>query len=109
MIDDPFRTALDRLETPDAERHEPASSPQPHGVDPSAAAGAPEAVPTQSPAQERFRSCRWRAQEGEHCTHRDVLPMAGKDGFNPDAWCPDCGFYKLRRTPKKRDYNNSGY
>lgn len=27
--------------------------------------------------------------------------MAGTS-FNPEAWCPDCQFYKLRRTPKKR-------
>ncbi len=60
-----------------------------------------------SPAVERFRSCRWRqpVEDGvlEHCTHRDVLPIAGTTGFNPEAWCPDCAFYKLRRTPKKRE------
>jgi hypothetical protein len=33
--------------------------------------------------------------------HRDVLPIAGTS-FNPEAWCPDCAFFKLRRTPKKR-------
>lgn len=62
-----------------------------------------------SPAVERFRSCRWRvlADEGiaDHCSHRDVLPFAGNAGFSPDAWCPDCAFYKLRRTPKKRNPN----
>jgi hypothetical protein len=61
-----------------------------------------------SPAVERFRSCRWRAtpEAGEFCTHRDVLPFAGKEGFNPESWCPECSFYKLRRTPKKRiDYD----
>ena len=41
---------------------------------------------------------------GAFCTHRDVLPFAGKEGFVADSWCPDCGFYKLRRTPKKREY-----
>jgi hypothetical protein len=25
--------------------------------------------------------------------------MAGTTGFDPEAWCPDCAFYKLRRTP----------
>jgi hypothetical protein len=58
-----------------------------------------------SPAVVRFRSCRWRVLEDEgisaHCSHRDVLPFAGTSGFNPEAWCPDCEFYKLRRTPKK--------
>jgi len=38
----------------------------------------------------------------KYCSNRDVLPYAGKGGFDPEAWCPDCAFYKLRRTPKKR-------
>ena len=65
---------------------------------------APAAAP--SPATERFQSCRWRkAPENgtpEHCTHRDVLPMAGTAGFVPDSWCGDCVFYKAKRTPRKR-------
>ena len=60
-----------------------------------------------SPAVQKFRSCRWRAQSdgapSHHCAHRDVLPFAGRTGFTPEAWCPDCVFYKLRRTPKKRE------
>jgi hypothetical protein len=32
-----------------------------------------------------------------------VLPFAGKEGFTAESWCPDCQFYKLRRTPKKRE------
>jgi hypothetical protein len=60
-----------------------------------------------SPAADRFRSCRWRKapEDGvvECCAHRDVLPLTGAKGFDAGAWCPDCGFYKLRRTPKKRD------
>ena len=66
------------------------------------AAAAPAPV---SPAVEKFKSCRWRAapEDGEFCTHRDVLPFAGKDGFVAESWCPDCAFYKLRRTPKKRE------
>ena len=39
-------------------------------------------------------------------SHRDVLPIAGTS-FKPDSWCPDCEFFKLRRTPKKRDPNDS--
>ncbi len=71
------------------------------------AAAAPTAEETLSPAAQRFKSCRWRAtpDQGEFCTHRDVLPFAGKEGFTADSWCGDCGFYKLRRTPKKRDYS----
>ncbi len=33
--------------------------------------------------------------------------MTGTDGFNPEAWCPDCAFFKLRRAPgasRKNDY-----
>ena len=64
-----------------------------------------------SDAVAKFQSCRWRCDPdaGAFCTHRDVLPFAGKEGFVADSWCPDCGFYKLRRTPKKRDYSSTDY
>jgi hypothetical protein len=78
--------------------------------DPPATTPAVETPPV-SPAVERFRSCRWRCapEDGEFCTHRDVLPFAGKEGFSADSWCPECAFYKLRRTPKKRDRNDYMY
>ena len=68
---------------------------------------APATGPVLSPADTRFKSCRWRAtpEQGPFCTHRDVLPFAGKEGFSADSWCVECAFYKLRRTPKKRDYS----
>ena len=71
----------------------------------------PGIAPTVDPAVVKFRSCRWRAQpeDGEYCTHRDVLPFAGKEGFKPESWCPDCAFYKLRRTPKKRERSEYSY
>ena len=60
-----------------------------------------------SPAVTRFISCRWRkaAEDGvpDHCTHRDVLPMAGKEGFSADSWCTDCSLYKAKRMPRKRE------
>ena len=65
-----------------------------------------------SPAVAKFKSCRWRRppEEGpECCGHRDVLPIAGTSGFDPEAWCPDCSFYKLRRTPKKRSPDDYRY
>ena len=70
----------------------------------------PEA-PAQTPAVEKFKSCRWRATPdvGEFCTHRDVLPFAGKEGFVAESWCPECAFYKLRRTPKKRERVDFSY
>lgn len=73
--------------------------------DPEGEAAAAPSAPAVSPAVERFKSCRWRCapEDGEFCTHRDVLPFAGKEGFSADSWCPDCAFYKLRRTPKKRE------
>ena len=51
-----------------------------------------------NPAVIKFKSCRWRCapEDGEFCTHRDVLKA--------DSWCPECAFYKLRRTPKKREW-----
>jgi hypothetical protein len=68
----------------------------------------PAAQVMPSDAVAKFQSCRWRCDPdaGAFCTHRDVLPFAGKEGFVADSWCPDCGFYKLRRTPKKRDYSS---
>jgi hypothetical protein len=62
----------------------------------------------QSAAFVRFRSCRWQQpkEEGhdtEFCTHREVKPYAGTQGFDAEAWCPDCQYYKLRRAPKKRN------
>src|SRR5262245_20275351 len=78
---------------------------------PAEPAASPEDAVALSPALERFKSCRWRAapEEGEFCTHRDVLPFAGKEGFAADSWCLECAFYKLRRTPKKRDRMDYSY
>jgi hypothetical protein len=75
---------------------------------PQAPAAAPAIV---SEATIKFRSCRWRAdpEAGEFCTHRDVLPFAGKEGFNAESWCPECEYYKLRRTPKKRERVDYSY
>ncbi len=75
-------------------------------ADPARNGGAPAAEgPT--PALARFHSCRWRAQpeDGQFCTHRDVLPMAGKTGFVAESWCPDCQYFKVRRAPRKREYS----
>ena len=77
------------------------------------AAATEQAVEQQGldPAVEKFQSCRWRAtpDAGDFCTHRDVLPFAGKEGFKPESWCPECAFYKLRRTPKKRSPDEYSY
>jgi hypothetical protein len=83
----------------------PPASAEPAAADPKPAAAASEPAAL-SPAVAKFKSCRWRCdpEAGEFCTHRDVLPFAGKEGFVAESWCPECAFYKLRRTPKKRDY-----
>jgi hypothetical protein len=96
------RAALPQTDTP--------AEPSP-GPSPVQSPESPPAVPAQSPAVEKFKSCRWRATPdvGEFCTHRDVLPFAGKEGFVPESWCPDCAFYKLRRTPKKRERLDFSY
>ncbi len=61
----------------------------------------------------RFRSCRWHqppeSGSSEFCTHREVKPYAGTTGFDADAWCPDCQYYKLRRAPRKRENNDYSY
>ena len=81
----------------------PAETPAPADAPATPAAG--EAVVV-NPAVMKFKSCRWRCapEDGEFCTHRDVLPFAGKNDFKADSWCPECAFYKLRRTPKKREW-----
>ena len=43
----------------------------------------------------------------EFCTHREVKPYAGTAAFDAEAWCPECQYYKLRRTPKKRQPSDS--
>ena len=82
-----------------------------------AAADAPDGTDTppvtsdnpQSAAFVRFGSCRWQEPADKEtgavafCTHREVKPYAGTAGFDPNAWCSDCQYYKLRRAPKKRD------
>jgi hypothetical protein len=89
-----------------------ATSPSPASVDGPAPAPTRTDAPVtsdspQSAAFVRFRSCRWMqpAENGntEFCTHREVKPYAGTQGFDADAWCPDCQYYKLRRAPKKRE------
>ena len=85
------------------------------GDDPRNTPTATEGVP--SPAGStgfvRFTSCRWQqpAEDGNaaFCTHREVKPYAGTTGFDPDAWCKDCQYYKLRRAPKKRNPDEYRY
>jgi hypothetical protein len=64
----------------------------------------PAPVAETNPTLTRFKACRFHADDDgtEYCANRDVLPYAGKLSFAPEAWCPDCALYKLRRTPKKR-------
>ena len=66
-----------------------------------------ETTPPASPSAQRFKTCRWQqpaeAGSAEFCTHREVKPYAGTSSFDPEAWCGDCQYYKLRRVPKKRE------
>jgi hypothetical protein len=87
------------------------TTPMPGGP-PAEGPAADVAAPQASEAVMKFKSCRWRRppEDGpECCGHRDVLPLAGTTGFDPAAWCPDCAFYKLRRTPKKRSPDEYRY
>ena len=69
-----------------------------------AAAGHPEAGADTTLL--RFTSCRWHSTQDNggapYCSHRDVLPYAGVNGFSPDAWCPECDLFKVRRNARKR-------
>jgi hypothetical protein len=99
IVDEPFSTPPPGDPTSGTpERETPAAGTNGSGAAPATAA------PT--PALARFHSCRWRAQpeDGQFCTHRDVLPMAGKTGFVAESWCPDCQYFKVRRAPRKREY-----
>lgn len=76
------------------------SSRRPAADPPPPAGDAPE------PARARFAACRWHAPQDDggssYCSHRDVLPYAGTNGFNPEAWCPDCDLFKVRRSARRR-------
>lgn len=110
IFDEPVDTTP--AAAPSSDDHKAQPTP---GADPGAPAtgsngsgtATPESAPL-TPALARFHSCRWRAQpeDGAFCTHRDVLPMAGKTGFAADSWCPDCQYFKVRRAPRKREYNS---
>ena len=70
------------------------------------------APPEEAPAVARFRSCRWHEQKdgtAEYCSHGDVLPYAGRNGFKPEAWCPECSFHKARRKARRRDADLDDY
>jgi hypothetical protein len=97
-----------RLDSPDNESASVGASP---GTADAPATPATAPVPAtsdnpQSASLARFNSCRWQqpAENGNaaFCTHREVKPYAGTTGFDSDAWCPECQYYKLRRAPKKR-------
>jgi hypothetical protein len=110
---DPYRF----ISSPDAPGATTTDDPAPTGApaptadqngdgQPSEAAAAAAPAPAEAPsaAEVRFQSCRWRkAETPPFCSHPEVLPFAGTTGFKPDAWCPGCAFYKLRRNPR-RDY-----
>jgi len=104
----------DTYSPPGGDPTTPLTTPAAEPVAPDAATPASADTPApatsdrpESAAFVRFRSCRWQqpAENGsqEFCTHREVKPYAGTTGFDADAWCPDCQYYKLRRAPKKRD------
>ena len=103
---DPFKPGV-----PGDDRPAPLSAASPSTPEAPAAA-TPAVAPVtsdnpQSAAFVRFGSCRWQqpAEDGNQafCTHREVKPYAGTTGFDADAWCPECQYYKLRRAPKKRE------
>lgn len=90
MVDDAVAPARTASSTPD----EAAESPE------------DASVPQDAAAVARFRSCRWHAGldgTAEYCSHAEVQPYAGRNGFNAESWCPECAFYKARRSARRRD------
>ena len=71
----------------------------------------PATEPEPTPAEARFQSCRWSVSEGgpAYCSNPEVLPYAGKGGFNAESWCPDCALYKVRRKAPKRQRVDDDY
>ncbi|HVG53444.1 MAG TPA: hypothetical protein VM846_03415 [Vicinamibacterales bacterium] len=107
---DPFSPAAPGDKSPASLSASPSPSAAEGPAATSPASAAPMPVTSDNPqsaAFVRFGSCRWQqpAEDGNaaFCTHREVKPYAGTTGFDPDAWCPDCQYYKLRRAPKKRE------
>jgi hypothetical protein len=98
---------------PEPASSSPTATDEPGTAEPTAETGAAPGQPngggaapvaTPSAAELRFQSCRWRkAETPAYCSHPEVLPFAGTNGFKPESWCPSCAFYKLRRNPR-RDY-----
>jgi hypothetical protein len=66
-------------------------------------------APALSAALARFTGCRWHkpaeAAVPAHCTHRDVLSMAGATGFSAESWCPDCVHYKVKRIVRRPSFS----
>jgi len=108
--DDIVRPTADDREAPAPAAPSPMSpGPSPVAAHPQVTSDVPE-----SAAFVRFRSCRWQqpkeeGNDSEYCTHREVKPYAGTTGFDCEAWCPDCQYYKLRRAPKKRSPEDYTY
>lgn len=104
FTDNPFASS-----TPEA----PQAAATPQAADAAAAPAPATSDRPESASLVRFRSCRWQqpAENGnaEYCTHREVKPYAGTAGFDADAWCPECRYYKLRRAPKKRSSEDYSY
>ena len=94
--------------------HQSPEAPAPQSPGPAPSPVSPTPIPLtpvtsdnpESAAGVRFRSCRWMQKEESgnqaFCTHREVKPYAGMQGFDAEAWCPECQYYKLRRAPRKR-------
>ena len=109
---DPFKPGPPGDTSPSPMSPMSAASPTAPDAAATAQTGTPATSPVtsdnpQSAAFVRFGSCRWQqpAEDGNQafCTHREVKPYAGTTGFDADAWCPECQYYKLRRAPKKRN------
>ena len=74
----------------------------PGGETPSSTSAAAAESPATTSPEPAAAEAPQSAGNAAFCTHREVKPYAGTAGFDADAWCPECQYYKLRRAPKKR-------
>jgi len=60
-----------------------------------------EKTQQENTALKRFKECRWHKNQNvgaSYCSHGEVVPFTGKNGFKPQAWCPECSFFKTKRA-----------
>ena len=69
----------------------------------------PLALTTCNNVPDGLENCRFEPNARLSCETTELMPAEKSIpivvllGFDADAWCPECQYYKLRRAPKKRN------